>query len=414
VLAAAHRWEWEDGELERKIVDVAQSLPAAEATQSMFRLLSGHPPAEASFELGVAIHAVAADVSTLASLLDLAESGNLAGLVGYLYGSVRAGEEDAFDSFLDGELAQQLDDTTRLAITVRGPKSAAGWTRALDLMSGLPVHVAAPLLFGWHVDVEEDRIAALLADWLPRIETQQDYNAAVDVTAMMVFRRPPPLGHDIERLIADLVSLRSEFGEVGRQSWDWVQLARRRLADDPGALLTALIEQIDAGSLHAYQGSEEQKLLQEVITAVGPAGLDLVLAKMDSGSWRLQIELRGWITALYPAGDLIGRVGQSLDRARLVASLVGIGDGPPSEVVQFLLTNFGTDDQVSSSLYGDFVSGFWRGNESVRLNGQIAQLETWVRDPSQSAGVKRWAREAIANLKRRREVVLLEEAEDNR
>ncbi|MFC8616521.1 hypothetical protein ACFT9M_08905 [Micromonospora purpureochromogenes] len=43
-------------------------------------------------------------------------------------------------------------------------------------MSGLPVHVAAPRLFGWHVDVEEHRIAELLADWLPRIETQQDYN----------------------------------------------------------------------------------------------------------------------------------------------------------------------------------------------------------------------------------------------
>ncbi|MDP9410355.1 MAG: hypothetical protein M3P70_07615 [Actinomycetota bacterium] len=210
VLAAAQRWEWEDGELERKIVDVAQSLPAAEATRLMLRLLSSHPPAEASFELGVALHAVAADVSTLASLVDLAQSGNLAGLVGYLYGSVRAGDEDAFDSFLDGELSQQLDDTTRLAITVRGPKSAAGWTRALDLMSGLPVHVAAPRLFGWHVDVEEDRIAALLADWLPRIETQQDYNAAVDVTAMMVFRRPPPLGHDIERLIAG-----SSFVPVG-------------------------------------------------------------------------------------------------------------------------------------------------------------------------------------------------------
>ncbi len=115
-----------------------------------------------------------------------------------------------------------------------------------------------------------------------------------------------------------------------------------------------------------------------------------------------------------PAGDLIGWVGQSLDRARLVASLVGIGDGPPSEVVQFLLTNFGTDDQVSSSLYGDFVTGSWWGNESVHLNGQIAQLETWVGDPSQSAGVKRWAREVTANLKRRREVVLLEEAEEDR
>jgi hypothetical protein len=126
------------------------------------------------------------------------------------------------------------------------------------------------------------------------------------------------------------------------------------------------------------------------------------------------MDLKGWITTLYPAGDVISWVGQSLYRARVVASLVGIGDGLPSEVVQFLLTSFGTDDQVSSSLYGDFVTGTWWGNESVRLNGQISQLETWVGDPRQSAGVKRWAREVIANLKHRREAVLLREAEEDR
>jgi hypothetical protein len=82
--------------------------------------------------------------------------------------------------------------------------------------------------------------------------------------------------------------------------------------------------------------------------------------------------------------------------------------------VRYLLTNFGDDEKVTSSLYGDFITGIWRGNESTRINGQIAQLTAWVNDRNEPIGVKTWARGMIANLQARLEVVLIQEAEEDR
>lgn len=412
-LAAARRWEWDDNELERKIVDAARALPVAEATESMLRLLTGQPPAEASYELGAALYAVAPGTETLTALVGLVDAGNVAGLVGYLYAQLHDAHDDAFDSFLDGELGSQLDAATRLAITVRGPKSAAGWVRVLDLMKVLPVHVGASRLFGWHVDIEEERISTLLAEWLPKIETQPDYSFAVDVAAMMVYQRPK-LSEEAEGRIAELVNLRSTFGEIGQQGWDWVQLARRRLADDAEGLLTNLLEQIDAGALNVYEGSEEQTLLREVIAKAGAPSLDRVFGALQGGSWRLQMDFRGWLSNVYLPADVIAWVARDIERARLVASVTGIGGGLPSQLVQFLLGRFGADDEVASSLYGDFISGSWWGNESDRLNAQIAQLSSWVADKDQPAGVKSWARKMIASLRRRLDAVLEEEAEEDR
>lgn len=413
VLAAASRWEWEDGELERKIVTAAKSLPQEEAAASLLALAATIPPPEASFEVGAALYAVAAGDDTLAALAALADGNNIASLTGYLHASVDDGNASAFDDFLDGPVGERLQAAIRLTLTVRGPRSEQGWQRALRLQTMLPVREAAPRMFGWHTGVEPEYISKMLEDWLPRIEAQQDYNAAVDVTAMMLFRQPE-LDDKIEADIAELVDMRVQFGAIGQQSYAWVQLARRRLATDPHGLLQALLQQVDSESLITFEGSRELRLLQETIAAAGPGSLGKVLSMVESGSWRLQMDFRGWLTNVYTAADLIDWVGNDVDRARLVASMSGIGKGAPSEVVRFLLTSFGPDDKVSSALYGSFITGSWWGNESVRLNGQIAQLSAWVNDRALSAGVKTWARNVIDGLKKRLEVVLLQEAEEDR
>jgi hypothetical protein len=412
-LAFAQRWEWQNGELQKTITQVATSLPREEAAAALTQLLTGAEAPEASFELGAALYAVAASDDTVASLAAFADRGNIAGLVGYLHASIEAGNPEAFDAFLDGPVGGDLEPATRLVVTVRGPQSDAGWSRLIELMKVLPVHVGAPRMFGWHVGVEESRLIAILDEWLTKIESQPDYNFAVDVVAMMVFQRPQ-LSADVEAAVKALVELRSMFPEVGQQSWDWVQLARRQLAGDVDAFLLNLLQQVDAGALHVYEGSEEQKLIQETIGAAGTRSLDNVLQLAQTGSWRLQMDLRGWLANLYSAADVVAWVGEDVQRARLVASLTGVADGQPSEVVRYLLGKFGSDDEVSSSLYGDFVSGTWWGNESDRLNEQINQLEGWVASRSEPAGVKNWARSVIESLKRRRAVVLEEEAEERR
>jgi hypothetical protein len=413
VLAAARRWEWEDGELLRKIVLAAQALSASEARAALLALSSSKPPPEAAFEVGAALYAVAPGRDTAAELGALADTHNVAGITGYLHARVNDGHSEAFDEFLEGEDGKSLTPATRLTVTVRGPKSATGWRRVLELQKRLPVRDAAARMFGWHLDVEPEHLAAMLSDWIPRIETQQDYNAAVDVVAIMLFRQPQ-LSDDLEAQIAELVALRVQFGEVGQQSYNWVQLARRRLTRDPGELLLTLLQQVDSGSMLTYEGSEERELLREALVAAGPGSLDQVLSMIESGSWRLQMDFRGWLTSVFEAKDVIEWVETDLERARLVASLADIGGDGPSELVAYLLTNFGGDDKVDSALYGGFISGSWTGNESIRLNGQIAQLTSWVNDRRLSPGVKTWAREVVASVKRRLEVVLVEEAEEDR
>lgn len=412
-LAYAQRWEWEEGELQKSINQIATSMPQADAVAAMTDLLSAREAPEASFELGAALYLVAPGENTKASLAALADRGNVASLVGYLHASIEDGQPDAFDQFLDGPAGLELEPSTRLVITVRGPKSDAGWIRLIDLMKVVPVGIGASRMFGWHVGIDERHLIAIVDEWLTKITSQADYNLAVDAVAAMVLQRPQLSGAVEERIIT-LVELRSRYPDVGQQNWDWVQLARRRLAGDVDALWLKLLQLADAGSLNLFSGSEEQKLVQEAISAAGSQSLDRVLNTVRTGSWRLQMDFRGWLADVYSPTDVISWTGQDVERARLVASLTGITDGPPSEVVRFLLDNFGADEEVSSSLYSDFVSGAWWGNESDRLTQQINQLDGWIADRNEPAGVKAWAHMVNQNLQKRREAVLQEEAEGHR
>lgn len=90
----------------------------------------------------------------------------------------------------------------------------------------------------------------------------------------------------------------------------------------------------------------------------------------------------------------------------------GIGNTGPSEIVNFLLANFESDDDLASALYVNFISGSWWENESACLNGKIAQLDAWIRNRELPVGVKSWVRSAIGYLNQRLEVVLVGEAEE--
>ncbi|MHB8448853.1 MAG: hypothetical protein ACYDAQ_00035 [Mycobacteriales bacterium] len=412
-LAFAKRWEWEDGELQRSITNLATSMPHDEAATTLMALLLGSETPEASFEMGAALYAVAAGEETLLSLAQLADQENLAPLTGYLHASLADSNAEAFDGFLDGPIGTGLEQTTRLALTVRGPQSTRGWSRLLEIMKVLPVHVGAPRMFGWHVGVDEWRIAALLDEWLNKMEVQADYSFATDVVAMMVYQRPH-LSGDVEARIAALVELRSRFPDLGQQSWDWVQLARRQLSHGVSDLLLSLLQQADAGTLNLWEGSEERALFRELVSAAGAESLDRVLQPLLSGSWRLQMDFRGWLADVYDSNDVIAWIGQDVQRARVVASLTTVQRDTPSELVRFLLESFDSEDEIASSLYGNFISGGWTGNESDRISGQIAQLERWVASRTEPPGVKKWAAKVIDSMKRRRDAVLEEEAEGHR
>jgi hypothetical protein len=148
---------------------------------------------------------------------------------------------DAFDHLLDSDASAVLDDFVRLRVSTSGPQSDAEWARVSALTARLNPGGGARGLFGWHVDLEMERLRDFLADWLPRIDAQDDYNAVVNVTALAVYRRTEWID-SVDPLIADLVALRSRFGPLANQiEWEWEQLARRQLTVQPIELLAVAV-----------------------------------------------------------------------------------------------------------------------------------------------------------------------------
>jgi hypothetical protein len=410
-LAHSKRWDLEEGELQRRITDAARAVLAEVDNQALLDLLAEELPA--AFELGRALADLAAGGEIFEALTPLATGPNSAALAGYLWGLVESGDKAAFDAFLDSEVGLDLAPLVRLRLTVRGPKSDVGWRRVEELTAELPVRQAANGLFGWHVNVEIDHLATLLASWIDRVDDQYDYNAAVDFVAMALFQRPGWID-ELDDLVVRLVDLRGQFPEIGQQNWDWTQLAKRQLDRRPFELLQSALYLIDSGELRLFSPGEETELLREACRRSGAAGWDLVMSMLTAGSWRIHMDIRGWLVDQFPADDVVAWIGADVERAKLVAAIVGTGGEAPNPVTRYLLEHFGEDGRVASSVARDFISGSWIGNESDRAASQIAQLRRWLESPSEPVGVKRWARQMIASLEHQRLAALEREAEENR
>ena len=407
-LVHTRRWDLEEGELQRRITDVAQTISTEQGTEPLLALFANELPA--AFELGRSLADIAPGAKSLAALTPLATGKNSPALVGYLWGLVEAGDAAAFDSYLDSGPGLELDAATRLGITVRGPQSDAGWQRIEQLMNALSVSQATSGLFGWHVGIEVPRLITFLTRWIDRIETQYDYTGAVDFMGMALFQRPPWI-EQLDDLVAQLVQLRSQFPDTGQQDWNWTQLAKRQIDRQPVELLHCLVTLIDIGALQIFGSGEERDLLETAFSKSGAEGWVLVTNMLEAGSWRIQMDVRGWLIEQFPANIVTGWIGTDVERAKLIASVAAAGGNEPTPVARYLLDHFGNESKVTGSLGSEFWSGFWTGNESDRLSGQIAQLQHWIESPTEAEGVKRWARDMTASLREQRDRALRQEAE---
>lgn len=409
-LLQARRWDFDDeSELQRRITEAVTELLRTESVASLLAVFD-EERWEASFELGCSLAQLVPSQDVEDRLASLVDQPNSPGLTGYLHGLVVGGRTSTFDDFLDGPLGAAMAPAERLFLTVRGPKSTRGWERVNELLRNMPVEGGAVGLFGWHIDFDTDQLNATLADWLPRISSQADYNAAVDFVAMALFRSAVPAG-TVESRVAELVELRRIYPDVGQQSYDWTRLAQRQLDSAPANLWTSLLDLVQAGALHLFEHSEELKLAQEAAQHVGMPAWDQVTSKLGDDGWRLQMDFRDWFAEAMPSDEVVAWISNDVARGRIAATLVGIGNGAPSVVVRHLLEHFGDDPTVSDWLVSDFVTGSWMGNESDRLVRQIEQLQFWVDEVNEPEGVKRWARKLITNLKKSREAALRREAE---
>ncbi len=407
VLAFTRRGDMEDGELLARLREVMGELSPAELSAAGDELLASEVPA--AFEFGHVLATLSPSEAWLCTLVGAAAGPNMPALTGYLYGLRDAGDDDIFDSTLDG-LAAGLPAATLLAVTVRGPQSDRAWTRASRLLRELPVRTGAPILVGWHVSLSPDKLGELLALWIDRVDDELDYMALVNFVAMALDSQPPWIA-EVDPTVARIVSLRANFPRLGQKSWDWSQLALRQLGHDPSQFLNELLDLIEADSVHAFDGTEEGSLLHAAVTAVGAGAWARVMERIEAGSWRLQMDVRDWLSDSTTPAEVEAWIdaGSELERARLVARTTSAAGATPSLVTKFLLERFGTDDAVSGALASTFVTGIWSGPESIRIQGQIDQLNGWLEGPS--GGVRAWVVRMTASLEAQRSLAIEREAE---
>lgn len=408
VLASTKSWDRRTDDLAAELADVARQVDPQEPAVALINLLDLDSELPAAYGVGRALRLVGTEYQAGVELLGpLAGNPNAEALVGYLHGLVNEGDSDALDRFIDGAT---LDPPLALQLSVRGPRTSAAVARVDRLIEQVAVVEAARVLFAWMRDADQADSARYLRDWGSRIETQADYNAAVDFAAMQIYQKPDALP-DLDPVIADLVPRRREFPKLGQQEWDWAVLARRQLATEPIVLAELLADLIEADALSAYSSSEESILLQDTVRAGGEPVWASFMERLERGQWRLSFSVREWLGEAVPVEAAKQWVGTNVERARVLANVTTPGGHQLSPTARFLIEEFGQDERVPSHLVGQFISGMWTGNESERISSQISEVQAWIAEPGQSAEVKSWARKLAANLEARRTAVLQEEEE---
>lgn len=409
VLSSTKSWDRRTDDLATELADVASQVEREKPEVALANLLHQDGELPAAYAVGRALRLVGTDFQAGVELLGpLAGGPNSEALVGFLHGLISEGESDAFDCFIDGASLQPL---LALQLSVRGPRTPVAVSRVDGLIAEVSVVEAARVLFGWMRDADQTDSARYLRDWASRIESQADYNAAVDFAAMQVFQKTEALP-DLDPVIAELIPRRRDFPKLGQQEWDWTVLARRQLGADPTAVADLLADLIEADALSAYSSSEESSVLQDTVRLGGEPVWASLMERLERGQWRLSFSVRDWLGEAVPVDVAKRWVGSSVERARVLANVTKPGGSELSPTARFLIEGFGQDERVPSHLVGQFISGMWTGNESERISSQISGVQAWIAEPGQSTEVKSWARKLVANLEARRGHVVQEEEEE--
>lgn len=331
-------------------------------------------------------------------------------LAGYLAALDQESVADVFDEYLDQGLGSEIESEVRLRLTVRGPVTDAAAERVKRIAASNPVLPAAQILMPWGTALHDESCLALLESWTRRINSQREYNAIVDWANLWLHRREE-VSPDIASALADLLLLRRDFPELRQEGWDWSQLAKHVLKLDPVAIADLLLDLVSSGHL-MLPHREEARVLQDAAKTAPAPVWGLVADRLEAGDWRVGLSLRGAFLHAIPLDVIVTWIGESTDRAELVADIAPVGGTGPSPYADYLLTKFGDSDTVAGALAGEFQSGTWWGSWSSRIRGQIEQMTQWLEDDGNSPGVKDWARRMKDSLERQLAEAIQREAEE--
>jgi hypothetical protein len=408
-LLGMTRWEFRDGELAEQLATAVASLEEQERLSLLDRISGETLPA--SFEVGRALALAGVSQDTVLNQMLPSIETAFTALVGYLHGCE---EQNAgvFDRFLQSENSQRLDPQVRVAMAVRAPISDEVRRTVFDGIQMLPVAEGIHASFGWSRNLDVAAASQYLGSWLPRVEDELDYQALVQWLSLWL----PGSGEsavvpsEMQDQIWKVVALRATYIDVGQESWDWCRVARGFVENHGRELAGLLLHAVVAGDLMIHESDYEAELLRAACRT-NPAEVWKEIAELiEERSWRLEMEVRGWLLDNVSVEIISRWIGDSVERARIVAALA-TASVTQEGLWTLLLTRFPRDAEIESSLYGEYISGGWFGPYSERLQGQIEEMKALLRAPSFSDGVKHWARTVYKALELQRDTALQEEAE---
>ncbi|WP_286932958.1 hypothetical protein [Microbacterium sp.] len=407
VLAHASPWDRRNGDIETDFINALEGTETESATAKLLALLVKEVPTD--FIIGRVLAKRGADIAATAPMLLAKLSGsNARALVGFLVGLEEA-TPGTYDEYVD---QLNADPITKLRLTTQGPRTSRAEARAAELLPQISVAEGARAVFYWLRETSDDDLLRLyINDWKTRVESEDDYRALVDFLAFELHDRPE-ISPELQTAIEEIVELRLKFPVLGQQEYDWSQLAERQLEKDPASIVRILVELVEQDAISMYSDSQEKGLFGRALKLAGKeTWIELLdrLAKRES--WKLAFSTQGWVADIIDLDVIESWVGDSVDRAKTVASVASVGSDEINPVASFLLSRFGDERGVTSSLVGEFISGMWSGDESDRIKGQIAQVKRWLAQPGQSEGAKRWCRKLLEHLESRLGDVLQGEQE---
>ncbi len=398
------RWDHPD-RIESVVVDAMAGFLSDHNNVELFEFLATKQPNAVEFGVGLVSLPVRQDAA-LARLVNVYEV-NPEALIGYFHRKTET-DPQAVETFLDSDLGRSMAEVARLEIARVGQPTERIREIIDELVNRLPVADSAVRI---RVTIED--LPEMLDRWMARLETQQDYNMAVNRVSHELRSNDSVLGEFGDRIL-ELVLRRREFPRIGNESsWKWRHLAKAVLPGNEEAIAELVLDMIENPDRVVTLGSTEvSELLVLALEQRLEAVWQLFGERMEKGSSRLVNYAEHWRLLAGIKPNLVQTwVGNDRYRARIVADITPTGEDSPTDIVRYLLTNFGQDEEVSQMLFYKLQSGLRVGNESDHIKRQIDRLESWRQDLEEPLEIRHWASNAIARLNVSKSRALREEAE---
>jgi len=362
-------WAWMRGE----------EVPAA---YSIGQALAGLPNADGQQVLDEILTAADPNLAAIGGFLDAAES---------------AGIMDR-DEFIDSGLGIRLTAEQRARLSMAPEPSGRSMDRITELVEAgeLPPFFARVLgLGGWSRNYSPREFASILSHWTD-VSTSESEVAALTHLLALHLHRQEGLPAELSPVAWSIIEKRREHVQLGTAEWDWGEIAKRLVEEDPLRIADLIFSMIGHGLVMLTTDSEAEVVSRAAV--LRPEEVWSMLTRYLDGDRGHVVEMtvRGWLLRHFPIDVVAEWISKDDERAELMASLAPVDRAGPGEVVRWLLARFPKNERVRAALRGRFYEGGWTGPMSEWIGGLISDLEQWTDQPNE---VRAWAREFIEYLR---------------